>query len=245
MMCLFASGFAEVLFVQLDDGRILMRLADGQRLVLGIQSLCTDCADIGEVLDRSRDKGLSAAVDTAAGASHNFDELIICLTVADSGQQLLSICQTGADRNIEGYAADGIGCFLDAFGAADSGEVHLFSRSIGTGQPVVCSSQSSFHNAAGCAEDYAGTSAESERLVEFLVRKEVEVQTRSLNHLSQFSGGQCDIDIGYTGSRLIVSADLKLLRGTGHDRNDDKVLGVDAHLFRIPGLGNRAEHLLG
>ena len=103
MMCLFASGFTEVLFVQLDDRRILMRLADGQRLVLSIQSLCTDRADIGEVLDSSRDKGLSAAVDTAAGAGHDFNKLVICFAVADSGQQLLGICESRADRNLEGY----------------------------------------------------------------------------------------------------------------------------------------------
>ena len=78
-----------------------------------------------------------------------------------------------------------------------------------------------------------------------LVGQEVEVKAGCFDHLRQLAGGQGVVDIRHAGSRLVVTADLELLRGAGHDRDDDHVLGVDPHLFGVPGLGNRAEHLLG
>ena len=77
-MSLMASRFAKVLFVELLDSRILMRLTNWLSRIVVIQSLCTDCTYICKVTNAAAYLRLAAAVDTAARASHDLDEVVVC-----------------------------------------------------------------------------------------------------------------------------------------------------------------------
>ena len=70
---LMASRFTQVGFVQF------------------LESLGADSADIGKVADAGVNLRLSAAVDTAAWASHNLDEMIVGFAVLYLGQKFFGI----------------------------------------------------------------------------------------------------------------------------------------------------------
>ena len=65
------------------------------------------------------------------------------------------------------------------------------------------------------------------------------------DHSAQFSCCQSDINIGIARCVLIVTADFKLFRSTGHDTHHNDILGVDVVLVCIPCFCDGAEHLLG
>ena len=77
VMCLFAARFAEPVFIEiLHDDRILMRLSDRQISVLFVERLTSELRDIDPVSDSRRLDRLTAAVYAAAGACHDFHEVI-------------------------------------------------------------------------------------------------------------------------------------------------------------------------
>ena len=112
------------------------------------------------------------------------------------------------------------------------------------GEGLDCRPESGLHDAAGRAEDDARAGALAERIIEFLVGQEVEVEACGLDHPCKLSGGESVIDVGVAACGLIVSAALKLLGSAGHDADDHDILRVEVHLLGVPGLGDRAEHLL-
>ena len=76
-MSLLASGLSQISGVELLDSRILMGLTDWVGCIYIIEHLCAQAADIRGIAYVSGLLGLSAAVYTAAGASHDFDEVIV------------------------------------------------------------------------------------------------------------------------------------------------------------------------
>ena len=88
---LMASRFTQVGFVQFLDSRVLMGFTQLAGSVDVIESLGADSADIGKVADAGVNLRLSAAVDTAAWASHNLDEMIVGLAVLYLGQKFFGI----------------------------------------------------------------------------------------------------------------------------------------------------------
>ena len=72
-----ASRLAQVSCIKFLDCRILMGLTDRVGGINVIKDLCTQAADIRCVAHMSWLLGLSAAVYTAAWASHDFDEVIV------------------------------------------------------------------------------------------------------------------------------------------------------------------------
>ena len=57
-----------------------MGLANGVGLVAVIENLCAQGADIGGITNRTGLLGLTAAVYTTAGTSHDLNKVVICLT---------------------------------------------------------------------------------------------------------------------------------------------------------------------
>lgn len=76
-MRLLASGLAQVSGIELLDGGILMGLTNRVVGIDVVEHLCPKCAYIGGVAHISRLLRLSAAVYTAAGASHNLNKVIV------------------------------------------------------------------------------------------------------------------------------------------------------------------------
>ena len=74
-MCKVRAGFAEEGLVDFLDGGVLVGLPDGVAFVQSIEDFGALGTDVDEVADVRMDLGLTAAVDAAAGAGHDFDEV--------------------------------------------------------------------------------------------------------------------------------------------------------------------------
>ena len=82
-----------------NDGAVI-------RLVFPARSLCLE---VDEITHAHRLIGLTAAVHAAAGAAHNFDEMIGLFAVLDLGQKLLGVRRAGADRDLDFQIAELVG----------------------------------------------------------------------------------------------------------------------------------------
>ena len=67
-----ATGLFKELVIELLDAGVLVRFPQLHLGVGPVKALSPEGTEIGEVPDRSRLEGLAAAVDTAAGAAHDF-----------------------------------------------------------------------------------------------------------------------------------------------------------------------------
>ena len=94
---LMAVRLAQILLIELLDIRVLMRLTDGLRLVLSVQTRSTRSARIDVQALEGLDDRLAAAVDAAARAGHDLDEGVVRLAGLDAVDELLG--STGAVRN--------------------------------------------------------------------------------------------------------------------------------------------------
>ena len=72
---------------------------------------------------------LASAIDAAAWAGHDFNDMVVGLAVADLGQQLAGIAQTGADCHLQFLAGDRDRRFLDAFQSANGDKVDFLDVS--------------------------------------------------------------------------------------------------------------------
>ena len=241
-MSLVGAGLAEILVVDRLDLRVVMRLSVGQVEVVLIQRLRTQSLEVNEVANVTGLDGLTAAVDTAAGAAHDLNELIVSFTCADLVEDDSSVLQTGGNGYLNGHAGDIIGRFLDTVGTANFFVVDLLE--IFAGQNVSNGSERCFHNAAGRAEDGACAGADRHDRIKLVIGKIGELDTRGLDHLRKLSGGDGDVVVLHTVATLIVTGDLELLGYAGHDRYDNDVVRIDAGFLCIIALDHSALHLL-
>ena len=130
-------------------------------------------------------------------------------------KQLLRVAKAGGHSNFDIHSGNRVGGLLDAFHAADIGEVQ--SRQLFPGQCLHCGTKGRLHNTAGSAEDDSRTGAKTERRVKFFVRQLVETDAQLLYHSCQLPGGQRVVHIRHAVGGLVVSANLELLGGTWHD----------------------------
>ena len=187
--------------------------------------------------------GLTAAVDAAARAAHNLDELIGRLARADLVEQLRRVLESGGDRNLDLHACNVVGRFLDRVGAADF--VVIDGLEILACQLVRYGTESRFHNAAGRAEDGARAGTDRHDGIELLVGKSGELDAGGLDHLRKLTGGDGDVVVLHVVAALVGTLDLEFLRYAGHYGYDHDISGVDARLLGVVGLNHCALHLLG
>lgn len=100
-------GLLEELVVELYDLRIVVRLAQRVALVLGIEgarAFGTVGIDDVHILvgeEAVADDGHAAAVDAAAGAAHDLDEVVRARVLADLVEQDLGVCHAGGHRHLD------------------------------------------------------------------------------------------------------------------------------------------------
>ena len=135
--------------------------AGGKILVVFVESCSSESLEVNEVANRSRLVRLTAAVYTTAGTTHDFDKGVILFAPLYHFKKLLCIGCAGCNSNLNINTCNIIRCFLDTFCTANSLEFELFG--VGACEPVNCSSESSFHNAACSTEDSTCTGAETHR----------------------------------------------------------------------------------
>ena len=243
-------GLAQELGIELLDLGVVVGLAQLLTLILGVQGGGTlgpeGVLDVVVLMgqEAGADDGLAAACDTAAGAAHDLDEVVLGAARTDLVQQDLGVLHAVGDGHVDGHTVQLDGSLTDALEATHL--LELDGLVLLAGQDEVDGAQGSLHNAAGDAEDDAGAGVLAHQiLVELLVRETLEEDTGTLDHAGQLPGGQNGIHIPQTIHIQLLTLGLVLLGGAGHDGDHEDVLGVDALLFGIVGLEDGTLHLVG
>jgi len=235
-----AGSFKEVL-VQHIANRALVRHSQLHAAVCIVQSLSSDSLEVNEVSNCVALNRLTAAVDTAAGTSHDLNELVISLAGEYAVDDLSCVSKTGSNCYLYGNAAYCVGSFLQTLCTSYIVELQRLALAV---QLNSCGSESSLHNAACCAEDSACTGSDLERIVELLVRQSIEVDTSFSDHSAQLTGCECNINVIIIAVSLLFSCYLELLSSTRDNADYEQVLGIDAVLLAVVALEQCAEHLL-
>ena len=87
MMGSFAHGFAQELFVQRDDVRVLVGFPERFFAVFRVESPCT-CFQQRRI---SMVQGLTSTTDTSTGAGHNLDSMVFGFAGSDFVHELAGI----------------------------------------------------------------------------------------------------------------------------------------------------------
>ena len=138
---LVAAGLTEELGVETLDSLALMRLAQGHIFVRLVESDGSARSEVDEVAHDSVLYRLTAAVDAAAGAAHDLDEVIVGSAVLDLLHNRVGVCKSADYADLYLHAVDGVGRFLYALGAANLGEVEaleLLAGELFYGGPEDC-----------------------------------------------------------------------------------------------------------
>ena len=221
-----------------------MGLADGLGLVLSVQASSAGHAGIDVHAGGSIHDGLAAAVDAAAGASHDFHEVVGGFTGLDLLDQLLGSAGGVGDGHLQVQAADGHFSFLHTLDAAQGLVLHVLHAA--ALEPVSSGTQGSFHDTAGRAEDGSRTGGLSHQLVEALFVGQLgELDAGRLDHAGQLTGGDGDIHSTHAVQGHLGTGGLELLGGAGHHSHDHDLLGIHAGLLSPVGLDDGAFHLHG
>ena len=193
LMRKMAARLAEELGVHRFDRFTLMRFAYGELAVRIIKRCGAAVFQINEVTHYRVLNRLSAAVDAAAGATHDLDEMIGGCAGLHLLHERVGIGGAAGDRHLELEAGHFIFRFLHAVHAAHVGEIHVVERL--AGERFNGRAESSFHYAARRAKDDGRAGALAERIVEFLIRQVLKVDASALNHAGKLAGGERDIHI--------------------------------------------------
>ena len=242
VMCFLAAGLAQEFSVESFDITVLVRKTQSLFLILGV--------DTFHALFKERsiavEEGLSAAVDTAAGTSHDLDCLEAVGILTDHIQHLAGVAQTGADGNIDGFSGSDLHSgFLDAVKSADSAEVDGVAFQILAVEHVVDGTAGSFKHTAGNAEDVGGAGGLTQGAVVLIVIQIGKVDTGFTEHLAEFAGGDNVVNVTDAVLAEFRTGSFVFLCLAGHDGNNHQISGLHADLLSIVALGDGAEHLLG
>ena len=242
VMCFLAAGLAQEFSVESFDITVLVRKTQSLFLILGV--------DTFHALFKERsiavEEGLSAAVDTAAGTSHDLDCLEAVGILTDHIQHLAGVAQTGADGNIDGFSGSDLHSgFLDAVKSADSAEVDGVAFQILAVEHVVDGTAGSFKHTAGDAEDVGGAGGLTQGAVVLIVIQIGKVDTGFTEHLAEFAGGDNVVNVTDAVLAEFRTGSFVFLCLAGHDGNNHQISRLHADLLSIVALGDGAEHLLG
>ena len=100
---LVSARFTKELFINPDDRWVLVRFPVFLTGVLTVKGFCSLGTDVHFHFPFCGDNGLSAAVDTAARAGHELDEMIILVfTVLNAFHHLADVGATAGNRYLHG-----------------------------------------------------------------------------------------------------------------------------------------------
>ena len=118
-MCLVAARLSKILFIELLNSFVLVRLTNRHSCILIVESLRTKTTNVNKVTNAAAYLRLSTAVYTAARTCHDLNELIISFAVLDLGKNFVCILKTGSNSNLNLKTSNFISSFLDAFGTTN------------------------------------------------------------------------------------------------------------------------------
>ena len=219
-----------------------MGLADRLSRIILIQHACTDSSYIRKVPYIAGYLRLSASVDASARASHDLDELVVCLAGFYFVKKRSRIAKSGCHCHLYIHARNIVCSLFYALGATDIREIQV--RQFFARQHFHCGTKGCFHNSAGSAKDYGRSCGLAHRIIELLIRKDCKVDATAPDQSCQFSGRNGNIHIRHSRGILVIPANLELLGSTWHDADRYDLLRIDAFLLSKISLQHRAEHLL-
>ena len=137
------GGILEVLFVDRGDLFIVGRGAELEARVVTIEAAGAHRDDfVGH-----EHVGLTCAIDAAAGASHDFDDVIFLLALANHLADLVGVGKAEDLAEIELDAGDFDFDFADAFGTTEGCEIEVFGFL--AGEFFGCETNDGFGHATG------------------------------------------------------------------------------------------------
>ena len=239
-LCKLGHRLAEIGVIQHVDFLVFVRIAQRAETVKAVQHVAARVSKL-VLFERNR---LTAAADTAARTCHDFYEVIVYLVGQNCLNQLAGIAQSAGNRTTDGRAVEVEFRLAPAFLTANGAE--CVSRCVFAHNRVVCRAQSGFHDAAGRAEDNAGTGADTERRIKLCFRQAEHVDVLHAHQAIHLTGCENNVHILHAVLSVAVkdvSVLFRLFGDTRHNRNAANLFRIYAHLFCEIGLGNRAEHL--
>ena len=185
---------------------------------------------------------LAAAANAAAGAGHNFHEVIMNLACFELVEQLACITQAAYRAGTQCCAAEGEFAYLAAFCAANVGE-GIF-RSFLAFDYMVGGTQCCFHNAAAGTEDNCGAGALAQRIIKGQFTQHCRVDVLGTQQADKLACGEYDIYIMGTAAAHREESGLAFFGNAGHDGNRADFLRLQALLLCKIRFCQRTENLL-
>ena len=251
-MCLVTIGcIFEILFVDRGNLFVVLSSTELEVRVVTIEAGGTHRDDfVGHEHVR-----LTSAIDAAAGASHDFDDVIFLLALANHLANFVDVGKAKDLAEIELDAGDFDFGFADAFGTTEGFEIEVFGFL--AGEFFGCETNDSFGHTAGCAVNDASAAFEAHGIVAGFVGQAVEVNAEFADEVGQFCGRHRDIDVADAVMAEFFAGNFEFLGRAGHDGNDEDVLVLfadflgqhaaeegGAHFLRGFAAGEAAEHIL-
>ena len=211
-VCLVAvGGILEVLFV--DRGNLFVVLS-GTELEACIVTIEAAGAHRDDFVGHEH-VGLAGAIDAAAGACHDFDNVIFLLAFANHLADFVSVGKAEDLAEIELDAGDFDFGFADAFAATEGFEIEVFGFL--AGEFFGGEADDGFGDTTGCAVDDASAGFEAHRIVASFVGKAVEIDAEFTDEVGQFCGRHRDIDVADAVVAEFFAGDFEFLGRAGHD----------------------------
>ena len=189
---------------------------------------------------------LSAAADTAAGAGHDFYEVIRYIAAPDSLEEFSGVAEATDNGGAYRSSVKVEDCFCECIVLIDGADVvkEIRVRIFG-GQSMVSGTKCCFHDAAGSAKDDAGTGPLLHEAVWLAVSQHFRPEVGFTQHAGELSCGQYDVHV-LTCVFFIVEIHVCLcfFCNTGHNGYGHNVFRIHADGLRKVSLHNRAKHLL-
>lgn len=238
----FTARLTKIILIEFLDVWVEVRTAERLVLIFFIEDRGTfgtiGIPDVGVFVWKHgwEDVWLSTAIDAAAWAAHDLDEVILGGAILYLLKELSSIDHARGDGDADLGALDIKGRFPNGLESTDWEEVdwfHLFA-----GKHVVGGADRGFHDATGDAEDDGRAGVVTDDIVvEFLFGEAVPDDTGTSDEIAKLTGGEGQIDVADTVfANELFALDFIFLRGARNEGNDIDVLLVPAHLFGIVAL---------
>lgn len=241
LVCPWRIGAFKELGIKLLYLPVVMGLPEVFLAINGIEGLLTDCRMWLIVVF---DTAGSTAVNAAARAGHDFDEVIGTIACKHLFNDFTGIFEPVTDGNVDlRSVAEVYDGFSNTVKTTQRRKFDLFEfRTI---DGMIDRAYRCFHNTAGRSENGSGSSGFAhERIVKIRGLQLADIDSLTAKKPGKFSDGQYHIDIGVSTTLEVGAGGLILFCRTGHDGNDADLVGGNFHLFREIGARQRAKDLL-
>jgi len=200
-----------------------VRFSEGRVLIDVVQDFRAASANVDFFLNRRGYDWLSAAVDAAAGATHDFDEVVLLVGRFQMLHEIPDGFSAGDDGDVDGGSGDVVGRFADVFQPADVVE---FNRRRMAFQDLGDRSERGFHDASGDPENRGRAGV----LGQFAIRTDgielAEFDAFVANQPGDFTCCKDDIDVTVAISAHIGTQGFRFFGNARHDRNRNDVLRI-------------------